>query len=80
MPCLGSTATELIQRQLISGGHYVGRGMYERSSDFIKYALDFVFFYLFFKFLIHVVGKSRFLLPHSRDLLFLLTDEGTMLC
>ncbi|XP_020235310.1 callose synthase 9 [Cajanus cajan] len=31
--------------------HYVGRGMYERSSDFIKYVLD-------------LVGKARLLLSH----------------
>lgn len=28
--------------------HYVGRGMYERSSDFIQYAPDIVFLLLFF--------------------------------
>lgn len=45
---------------LVKERHYVGRGMYERSSDFIKYALDLVFF-LIFKFVIEVVVKARLL-------------------
>lgn len=42
--------------------HYVGRGMYERSLDFIKYALDIIVCVFYFILIITHVEVLRFLL------------------
>ncbi|CAJ2661708.1 unnamed protein product [Trifolium pratense] len=48
--------------------HYVGRGMYERSLDFINYALDIIFRIFFFTYntcrstKIHLVAFLRYML------------------